>query len=63
MLKPLDKHTLCDTDKPLKFESPWEETLWTTYSYKMMCPECDSKRTGPCKHHTLLTTQPEKETL
>ena len=49
MLKPLDKHSLYDTEK---FETKWEETLSTAYEYwvnKTYCPECDSKRSKPCK--------------
>lgn len=61
MLKPLDKSSL---EEPYKYSSKWEETLDTAYAYwlnKSYCPECDTKRTKPCKCR--LAKQPIKETL
>ena len=61
MLKPLDKHVIHETDR---FETKWEETISTAYEYwstRSYCPNCDSKRTGPCKCR--LAKQPKKETL
>jgi hypothetical protein len=45
-------------------ESKWRETLTTTYDYwltKKYCPDCDSKRTKPCKCR--LAKLPKEETL
>lgn len=50
MLRPIDKSKFYLDDKdPIKYDNAWEQTLWTTYSYKMICPDCDKKRTSPCK--------------
>ncbi len=38
-----------DCDKPNKYSSDWERTLWETYSYRNPSEDCDTKRTGPCK--------------
>ena len=45
------RHPDCyfDNDKPGKYESDWERTLWETYSYRNPTKDCDTKRTGPCK--------------
>ena len=32
-----------------KFGSKWERTDWKYQSYRCPTPDCDTKRTGPCK--------------
>ena len=27
----------------------WEREYWESYSYRCPTPDCDTKRTGPCK--------------
>jgi hypothetical protein len=49
----IPKHPNChfdDNDKPGKHESQWERTLWESYSYRNPTPDCDTKRSGPCKY-------------
>lgn len=38
----------CD-DKPGKYASDWERTLWESYNYRITSEDCDQKRSGPCK--------------
>ena len=42
--------SLCEnTTKDSKYQAKWERTLWETYSYRNPTPDCDTKRSGPCK--------------
>ena len=38
-----------DSDKPGKYTTDWERTLWEAYEYRCPTKDCDTKRTGPCK--------------
>ena len=46
------RHSNChtdDNDKPGKYATEWERTLWEAYSYRNPTKDCDTKRSGPCK--------------
>ena len=35
-----------------KFGSKWDRNYWEAQSYRCPTPDCDTKRTGPCKRPT-----------
>ena len=32
-----------------KFDGKWDRAYWEYQSYRCPTPDCDTKRTGPCK--------------